>query len=81
MDYLSDPTFLKAFAVVNIIWLGLFAGVALGLYLFCIPVIEQSPSTAIMLRQFRQTVCNSSLGLRFGFHDYFLCTPYMGKFF
>ncbi|KAK5700046.1 hypothetical protein LTR97_006180 [Elasticomyces elasticus] len=58
MDILSNPTFIKAFAALNIVWIAVVAGCAISMYIFSIPVIEkgQDFSSAVMLRQFHDLI-------------------------
>ncbi|KAK3646827.1 hypothetical protein LTR56_008314 [Elasticomyces elasticus] len=58
MDILSNPTFIKAFAALNIVWIAVVAGCAISMYISSIPVISkaQDYSTAIMLRQFHDLI-------------------------
>ncbi|KAI9155651.1 hypothetical protein HJFPF1_08239 [Paramyrothecium foliicola] len=58
MDVSSNITFLRAFAALNTVLLGLVAGAAISMYTFSIPVIETggSISSLVMLRQFHQLI-------------------------
>ncbi|KAK0102314.1 hypothetical protein ONS95_005937 [Cadophora gregata] len=56
MDILFNPTFLKVFATFNTIYLAALAGAAHGMYIFSIPIIENSDSSMNMLRQFHQLI-------------------------
>ncbi|KAK5707341.1 hypothetical protein LTR17_020792 [Elasticomyces elasticus] len=58
MSLLTNSTFIKAFAALNITWIAVVAGCAISMYIFSIPVISkaQDHSTAIMLRQFHDLI-------------------------
>ncbi|KAL2071180.1 hypothetical protein VTL71DRAFT_12415 [Oculimacula yallundae] len=56
MKIFSDPTFLKAFAAFNTIWLAALAGAAQGMYTFSIPIVRNNTSSFNMLRQFHQLI-------------------------
>ena len=56
MDILYDSTFLKFFAAFNTIYLAALAGAAHGMYIFSIPIVENSDSSMVMLRQFHQLI-------------------------
>ncbi|USW52125.1 hypothetical protein Slin15195_G054440 [Septoria linicola] len=57
---LSDPTFLKAFAALNVTSLAAIGGAATGMYIFSIPTIltaqRSDSSTLTMLKQFHHLI-------------------------
>ncbi|KAH7399856.1 hypothetical protein BKA64DRAFT_777995 [Cadophora sp. MPI-SDFR-AT-0126] len=62
MDNIYNPIFIKVFAAFNTIYLAALAGAAHGMYIFSIPIVKNSDSSMIMLRQFHQLI---TLGARY----------------
>ena len=64
INIFENRTFLKYFAAFNITWIAVVAGLAIGMYSFSVPVIEDARgfSTQVMLRQFHHLI---RLGIKY----------------